>query len=32
MAASSAPTHGEFRGNPSQSASCVFLCLKSGYL
>jgi hypothetical protein len=32
IAAISDATHGGFRWSSSQSASCVFLCLKSGYL
>ncbi len=32
IAAISAATHGGFRQSSSQSPSCVFLCLKSGYL
>ncbi len=31
IAAISAATHGEFCWSSSQSASCVFICLKSGY-
>jgi hypothetical protein len=32
IAAISAATHGGFHASPSQSDSCVFLSLKSGYL